>query len=180
GGKLSMPQASKAINALRDDLLLSKKGSAIKLVEPLRLLDKLGKAWRDPKVRSRRSLRLPPELNWPSALSSDSTLLWAVTGASSVNRYAAFSEAGPFRVAVSSMATALENLDGKPEPVPSFADIELVESDEPGFYFQNEVDDKGIRWTSRLQTWLELQAGDARQQDAGRDIRKQILKGTLL
>jgi uncharacterized protein YfdQ (DUF2303 family) len=27
-----------------------------------------------------------------------------------------------------------------------------------------------------LQTWLELQSGDARQQDAAKDLREQILK----
>ncbi len=44
-----------------------------------------------------------------------------------------------------------------------------------GFYFGNEIDGKGDRWASRLQAWLELQSGDARQQDVAKDIRSQIL-----
>jgi hypothetical protein len=78
---------------------------------------------------------------------------------------------------VSSLPLALTVLEGTPEAVVSFADIELVESGEAGFYFANEVDEEGRRWASRLQTWLELQAGDARQQEAAKDIRKQLLKG---
>jgi hypothetical protein len=54
--------------------------------------------------------------------------------------------------------------------------VELVETDEAGFFFGNETDGKGVRWASRLQTWLELQSGDARQQDAAKDLREQLLK----
>jgi hypothetical protein len=179
GVELSYPQASKALKALRNELIVAKIGNVIKLKEPLKLLDNLGRAWKKPPFRSRQSLRLPPQLDWANALSGNSDVRWAVTGASSVSRYAAFSQAGPLRIAVTNLATASKLLDGKPEPVPSFADIELVESDEPGFYFQNEIDENGIRWASRLQTWLELQAGDARQQDAARTIRQTILAEAL-
>lgn len=175
GVELSYPQASKAIKSLRNELIVAKIGNVIKLREPLKLLDNLGRAWKKPSFRLREPLRLPPQLDWANALSGDSNLRWAVTGASSVSRYAAFSQAGPVRIAVTNLATASKLLDAKPESVPSFADIELVESDEPGFYFQNKIDEDGTRWASRLQTWLELQAGDARQQDAARTIRQTIL-----
>ena len=61
--------------------------------------------------------------------------------------------------------------------MPSFADLELFETDEPGFFFETTTDENGMRWASRLQTWLELQAGDARQQEAARDVRRQIVRG---
>jgi hypothetical protein len=87
-----------------------------------------------------------------------------------------FSQGGPRRVAVSNLSLALELLGGRPEPVPNFADLELMETDGAGFFFANEINEKGLRWASRLQSWLELQSGDARQQDAARDLREQILK----
>ena len=59
-------------------------------------------------------------------------------------------------------------LGGVPESVPGFADLELLETDEPGFFFETLTDENGVRWASRLQTWLELQAGDARQQAAAK------------
>lgn len=176
GATLSLPQASKAVQAMEEDLIVAKNAGVIALNEPLRLLDRLGSEWQKPLVRGRQALRLPKGMDWAGVLSSSPLLKWAVTGESSVTRYAMFSQGGPRRIAVSRLPLALTLLGGKPESVPNFADVELVETDEAGFYFGNETDKKGIRWASRLQTWLELQSGDARQQDAAKDLREQILK----
>ena len=196
GVALSLPQASKAVQAMVEDLTVSKSAGTITLREPLRLLDKLVTEWRKPRqiwrrddgrgrtikfqsvspVNSRKTLRLPAGMDWACALSSEPSLQWAVSGESSVTRYAMFSQGGPRRIAVSSLSLAMPLLGGTPEPVPNFADVELMETDEPGFFFGNETDENGIRWASRLQTWLELQSGDARQQDAAKDLREQIIK----
>jgi hypothetical protein len=176
GVVLSLPQVSKAVQAMTEDLIVSKGAGVITLNEPLRLLDKLGREWRKPVVRGRQALRLPTGMDWAGVLSSIPDLKWAVTGESSVTRYAIFSQGGPRRIAVSSLPLALTLLGGTAESVPNFADVELVETEEAGFFFGNERDEKGIRWASRLQTWLELQSGDARQQDAAKDLREQILK----
>jgi len=176
GAALSLPQVSKAVQAMQEDLIVGKSTGVITLNEPLRLLDKLGSEWRKPMVRARQALRLPAGMDWAGVLSSNPLLKWAVMGESSVTRYAMFSQGGPRRIAVSSLPLALTLLGGRPESVPNFADVELVETDEAGFYFGNEKDEQGIRWASRLQTWLELQSGDARQQDAAKDLREQILK----
>lgn len=175
GAKLSLPQASKAVQALADDLMVSKGDGGITLRDPMRLLDKLGAEWRKPWFRGRKSLRLPGGADYAGILSSNSLLQWTVTGESSVERYAVFAQGGPRRIAVSSLPLALTLLGGTEEPVPNFADIELIETDEAGFFFENEVDQNGMRWASPLQTWLELQAGDARQQDAANNLRTLIL-----
>lgn len=180
GAKLSLPQASKAVQALREDVMVSKGDGAIVLRDPLRLLDKLGTEWRNPRFRGRKYLRLPNGLKFAQVLSSNSLLQWAMTGESSVKRYAVFAQGGPRRIAVSSLPLALALLGGKEEPVPNFADIELIETDEAGYFFENEMDTSGMRWASPLQTWLELQAGDARQQDAARDLRDRILNRSRL
>jgi len=180
GGELSLSQASKAVQAMEDDLIVIKSGGAIKLREPMLLLDKLCGEWRRPQIRGRDAVRLPLDSDFASLLSSNPRLKWAVTGASSVQKYAMFSQGGPMRVVVSSLPLASTLINGVPESVPNFADLELVETEEAGFYFDNEVDENNVRWSSRLQTWLELQAGDARQQEAARDIRTQILKDIRL
>lgn len=180
GCDLSMPQASKALQAMQDDLIVFKLGGVINLKEPMILLDKLSEGWRRQMIRRRQSLRLASGCNFTQALSSNPLLKWAVSGESSVQRYATFSQGGPIRIAVSSMPLAITLLGGINEPVPNFADVELIESDEAGYYFDNKMDEKGARWASRLQTWLELQAGDARQQDVARDIKTQILKEVRL
>ncbi len=176
GAELSTSQVSKAAQTLEEELIVSKAGGGIQLTDPLRLLDNLGREWRKNRIRSRQALRLPSGIDLAPVLSSNPLLKWAVTGESSVMRYTQFSQGGPLRVAVSSLPLAQTLLRGEPETVPSFADLELIETEETGYFFANEIDEKGIRWASRLQTWLELQAGDARQQDAAQDIRNQILK----
>lgn len=175
GTSLSLPQVSKAVQAMTEDLMLTKEDGRVKLNDSLRLLDLLGREWRKPVARSRIALRLPVRKLDPNKLSANPSIKWSVTGESSVTRYATFSQGGPRRIAVSSLALAQKLLGGTPESVSNFADVELIESDEPGYYFDNETDEFGMRWASPLQTWLELQAGDARQQDAAADVRQRVL-----
>lgn len=174
GVALSLPQVSKAVQALAEDLVVSKEAGTITLREPLRLLDELGRAWQ-PRIRARQALRLSAG-DWATRLSS-TAIKWALTGGSSANRYTAFSESGPRVIAVSDVKAATTLLNGSPEDVKSFADIELIQTDEAGFFFGNEIDGHGVRWASRLQAWLELQSGDARQQSAARELRGILLRG---
>lgn len=180
GTELSLSQVSKAVKALEEDMILSKNAGNITLREPLRLLDKLGSEWGKLPIRGRQALRLPPGTDLARALSSKPLLKWAMTGESSVSRYTMFSQGGPKRIAVSSLPLARTLLGGTPEQVPNFADVELIETEEAGSFFNNEIDAKGLRWASRLQTWLELQSGDGRQQDAARDLHDQILREAKL
>ena len=175
GTKLSLSQVSKTVKALEDDLIVASSGRTIKLREPLRLLDQLGTEWRAPQA-AKMALRLPQPLDSLSRLSRDKGLKWAITGESSVKRYTSFGQGRPIRVAVSNIRSAREILDGDQEEVPNFADVELLETPDAGFYFQNQLAADGLRWASRIQTWIELYRGDGRQQDAAREIRKQIIR----
>lgn len=176
GTTLSLGQASKAVQAMEEDLIVSKDAGTIALREPLRLLDKLGTEWKKQRIRARKALRLPIGADWVGDISSNDLLKWVVAGESSVSRYAIFSQGGPRKIAVSSLSLGMTILRGSPEPIPSFADIELIEPGDPGYFFGHETDENGVRWASRLQTWLELQSGDARQQEAANEIKTQILK----
>ncbi len=177
GTSLSLPQVSKAVQALAEELVVLKSRGTIMLTEPLRVLDQLAREWKRPPIRNRQSLRLAPRDNWQQRLSLNSQLRWAVTGESSVSRYATFAQGGPRRIAVSSLSLAQSSLKGIPESVPSFADIELLETTEEGFFFANEIEAHGIRWANIVQTWLELRSGDARQQEAANDLQGLILRG---
>ena len=99
---------------------------------------------------------------WASRSASNPPLFrWAVTGESSAQQYVVFSRGHTLRIAVSNVSQAESLLSGVPESVPGFADLELLETDEPGYFFDALTDATGVRWASRLQTWLELQSGDA-------------------
>jgi hypothetical protein len=176
GATLSLAQTSKSVQAMEEDLIVSKGAGSIALRDPLRLLDKLGSEWSKPRIRARKAFRLPAGADWARDLSSNNALKWVVAGESSVSQYVTFSQGGPRKIAVSSLPLGMTLLHGSPESIPNFADIELVETEDPGFFFQHETDENGVRWASRLQEWLELQSGDARQREAANEIKTQILK----
>jgi hypothetical protein len=43
-------------------------------------------------------------------------------------------------------------------------------------FFANEQDEDGVRYASRIQTWIELHAGDARQRETAKDLYQSIIK----
>ena len=178
GETISLSQVSKAVAAMSEDLIVGKTAGSIGLLDPMALLDKLGKAWTT-DTRRRRYLRIGKGSEWWKSLSAATDLKWAVTGESSAGRYVSFTQGGPVRIAVNRLDQAREAIGdaGKDETIPSFADLELFEVGDPGYFFANESDATGIRWASKLQTWLELQSGDARQRDASRDLKSQIIQG---
>jgi hypothetical protein len=81
-------------------------------------------------------------------------------------------------VAVSDLKLAESLLSLTPETVPSFADIMLTESHDDSAFFANEQGEDGVRYASRIQTWLELNAGDARQRETAKDLYQSIIKAS--
>lgn len=175
GTKISLSQVSKAVSALEERRLIGSAGRAIYLLDPDRIMEKLAHNWK-PTTTGRVFLRLGEQcLERLTALNRSPDLRWAITGASSVAHHTPFAQGGAIQVAVPDVGKAMALLGGTIEPIPNFADVELLESDEPGFYFENDIDERGLRWASLLQTWIELKNGDARQQDAARSIYELII-----
>jgi hypothetical protein len=174
----SLSQVSKTISAYAEELLVIKDGNTIRLAEPIRMLDHLGKNWRsNPSGRSRsyRSSKSPLRL---SELSKSTRLGWSLTGESSATRYCTIAQGGPVKVAVSDLKLAESLLSLTPETVPSFAHIMLTESHDDSALFANEQGEDGVRYASRIQTWLELNAGDARQRETAKDLYQSIIKAS--
>lgn len=183
GEKMVISQVSKAVQALADDLVVSKVDGKIFLADPFKLLENLAFHWKEKvgksKLRKGVGLKLKDGVNSLSVLSKDSSIRWVVTGESSVNRYTAFSQGGSLKVVVSDIDIALRLLDeagvATQESIKNFADVVLYETDEPGFFFDRITDASRINWAGKVQTYIELANGDARQQEAADDIKKQII-----
>ena len=175
GEPLSLPQVSKAQARLVDEALVEKTKTELRVRDAARLLDALARGWKEPPL-SRAFVSVAESDTFAARLNATPGLRWAVGGAASVARYASFAQGGPMRLMVSNWAAGWSALRAEVEPVPSFADFELCQSDEAGFFFNSRVDEAGVRWASPIQTFLELQAGDARQQDAAGEVRRQILR----
>jgi hypothetical protein len=183
GMKISLSQVSKAVSALADERIVRKVDGEFILIDGRLLLDRLALAWRSVRNPRPYACNLPPGVPLAEILartahgssSRGKVVEWAITGESSVSRYAAFSQGGPRKIAVSNLLAVADALGATKEVTPAFADVHFIETEEPGYYFANEKDGEGTRWASRLQTWLELQAGDARQRDVARDMESQII-----
>lgn len=176
GVDISLSQVSKSVQALKDALVVGGKKRSMHLLDPDRLMDQLANAWR-PEIKKEIYMRLPGGLEGLTRLNNGKKMDWSLTGTASVARYAALGQSGPMDVAVSDLGRAAGLLEGRVETVPGYADVRLLETEEPGFYFDVSVADNGVRWASRLQTWIELRNGDARQQTAAREIRAQWITG---
>ena len=177
GIEISLSQVSKAVSALEAERLIGSQGRAIYILDPDRIMERLAMFWK-PQVKRRVFLKQNERKAALKKLNLHSSLKWAITGTSSVSHHTTFAQGGPMQVAVTNAAKAIQLLGGKEESVPSFADLELLETDEPGYYFENQIDGAEIRWASPIQTWIELKNGDARQQDAARALQDQILPPT--
>lgn len=173
---LSLSQASKAISAFVEEMIVTKEGNTIKLTDPVRLLDNLGKDWRRRSPRRQSNYRSRDGRPKLSELAASKHLAWSVTGQSSAPRYCTIAQGGPLQVAVSDLKHAESLLSLNPESVPNFADVVLIETGDDEYFFANEQDDAGIRYASRVQTWLELNAGDARQRETAKDLYQAIIK----
>ncbi len=172
----SLSQVSKAISAFVEELLVIKDGNTIKLTDPIRMLDHLRKNWRRSLPRRQRSYRSLDGKPRISQLSNSDDLAWSLTGETSATRYCTIAQGGPLKVAVSDLKLAESLLSLSPETVPSFADVVLMETKDDETFFANERDGDGIRYTSRIQTWLELNDGDARQRETAKDLYQTIIK----
>jgi hypothetical protein len=180
GAKLSMSQVSKALKALENDLVIS-RDKGVTLMDPARLLKGLARDFTPiESVRGHYLRTGSSPTTWVEALNQTPGLTWAVSGASSVSHHGGLSENGPTRLVVRDQRRAVDALKqimhATDEPIRNFSDLELVENDAPGSFFNSELNGSGVRYASSVQTWLALQAGDARQQEAAERIRRRMLE----
>jgi hypothetical protein len=174
----SLSQVSKTLTAFVEDLIVTKTGSKITLTDPVRLLDNLGSEWRRITSLDRHAYRSSGGKLDLRELASVNELAWSLSGESSSPRYCTIAQGGPVQLIVNNLKLAESTLSLIPESVPSFADIVLMETENDEYYFANEQDEEGVRYASRVQTWLELNAGDARQRETAKDLYQTIIPKT--
>lgn len=165
---VSLSQCSKTVATLHEDGFISKDDGTISVGNIGRLVERLRQAWQGLRFDPPVAVRVPGDpLRHLARHLRERT--WVVSGASSAARYTNLAQAGPIRVLVDHVGEAMHRLEAQPEDVPAFASLLLQRCDEPSAYCGTVVED-GVRWASRLQTWLELSTGDARQAEAAAEI----------
>jgi hypothetical protein len=161
--------------------LVISRDKGVTLMDPARLLKGLARDFTPiESVRGHYLRTGSSPTTWVEALNQTPGLTWAVSGASSVSHHGGLSENGPTRLVVRDQRRAVDALKqimhATDEPIRNFSDLELVENDAPGSFFNSELNGSGVRYASSVQTWLALQAGDARQQEAAERIRRRMLE----
>ena len=172
GGKTTFSTVSKVLKTLEEELLVG-KGEKIKLLDAKKLLDLLMKNYRLPEVRRRLSVKctdLPKALR---KISQNAEIKETQYVRDDPERYAVIASGGPpvriFTESISDLTDSVNFTETK-----RFADIELIEIDEGGVYFDRRKD-QNFYWLSPLETYLKLSGRGKREQETANSILKGLL-----
>ncbi|MFV2082575.1 MAG: type IV toxin-antitoxin system AbiEi family antitoxin [bacterium] len=173
---MSLSTVSKALKTLEQDLIIE-RGDNIRLLQPEKLLEKLRDNYEPPYSKERISLKVREgnenirELLFN--LSQTLNLPLVATGLASVNRYAVMQRGDMLSVYCPRVEMLLEELAG--DQTDRFPDIELIETVDEKIYFDARQEGE-FRWASPVQVYLELMAGDKRDQETAEQVKSVLLR----
>lgn len=178
GGDLTMGTISKALKRLEADLAIERPNiNTVRVIQPEALLKGLLDAYEPPNVESSWTGKVNMPIDELSVklenLAGDNNL--AQTGVSSAGEYAVW--AGEPIIACYSKATPgklLEQLGVEARETLAFANLRVIQTDDPRVYF----DRRRKLIASPIQSWLEMASGDKRQKETAEQIRNFILDNT--
>lgn len=177
-GEMVLSTVSKALSRLQDDLVIGKEDSQIRLIQSDTLMDKLERNYTPPETRAQERFKCEVSLEQLFEVLNrvgEGQAHAAVTGASSVGRYATLATERTVSIYCSRLQYLLEGIEPIIDRSSRFPNVELIETRDPTVYFDLRSRD-GIPWASPIQTWLELATGDKRQQQAALQVRERIIK----
>jgi hypothetical protein len=172
---MSLSTVSKALKTLQEDLIITRE-KTIRLIQPDKLLEKLRENYDPPAVKERVSLKVSEENGevW-KLLSKQSQALdlpLTASGKSSVVRYALMQRGDLLSVYCPKVEVLLEALPGSQSD--RFPNIELQETEDETVYFDAQQEGN-FWWASPVRVYLELMAGDKRDQETAEQLKPSIL-----
>ena len=172
---MSLSTVSKALKTLQDDLIVTRE-ETIRLLQPDKLLEKLRENYAPPAVKERVRLKISKENGdvW-KLLSKQSQALdlpLMASGTSSVARYAVMQRGDLLSVYCPKVEELLERLPGSQSD--RFPNLEVLETEDEPIYFDARKEES-IWWASPVQVYLELMAGDKRDQETAEQLKTSIL-----
>jgi hypothetical protein len=167
---------SKALKALEEDLIIERSG-VIQILQGDKLLAQLTENY-DPPLKARRKrikvLSTGLKLQFQVAervRDMDSPVV--ATGLSSVGKYAVMAREDTLVLYSPSIDELQERLKGT--ETDQFPNVELIETDDEPLYFDTRQE-RGFSWASPLQTYLELMAGDKRDQETASQVKSLLMR----
>ena len=172
---MSLSTVSKALKTLQDDLIVTRE-EAIRLLQPDKLLDKLRENYNPPAIKERVRLKISEENGkvWKllSKQSQTLDLPLMASGTSSVARYAVMQRGDLLSVYCPKVEVLLERMPGSQSD--RFPNLELLETEDETIYFDARKEES-FWWASPVQVYLELMAGDKRDQETAEQLKTSIL-----
>lgn len=171
---LSLPTVSRALTRLEHDLAIVRKGRALRLTDPARILDGLERSFQPPLITGTHlgKTTLSAAACW-SALEQHPALKFATTGRGSAPQYTGLAIPDRLQLYVSDLEVARQLIQSR-ETV-AFPNVELLETTDEAAYFDARHHPDGI-WASPIQTYLELSQASARERDVAVALRSKLLQ----
>ena len=172
---MSLSTVSKALKTLQEDLIIAREDT-IRLLQPDKLLQKLSENYAPPNIKERIRLKIPEGIGTIEELlrkeSQALGLPLAAAGMSSVGRYAVMQRGDLLSVYCPRLAMLIERLSGSQSD--RFPNLELIETEDETVYFDG-WEEKNFWWASPVQVYLELMAGDKRDQETAEQEQSYIM-----
>jgi len=173
---MSLSTVSKALKTLEEDLIIG-RNNTIRLLQPEGLLEKLSENYLPPTIKDRVRLKISEEsVTIEELLRNESQsigLPLVAAGTSSVGQYAVMQRGDMLSIYCPRPERLIERLPGS--QTDRFPNLELIETEDETVYF--DARQEGIFWwASPVQVYLELMAGDKRDQETAEQVKSYILK----
>lgn len=174
GGSLSLSAVSKVLKGLEEELIIEKSPAGIALLQPEKLLQKLGENYRPPGISGSVKLKVPAinglaGLKEPEGLNGIfSGSRWIISGESSARRYAVMADDSILKVYLTDYDSLLKYQDDR------FYNVLAQKTDNLFPYFDAR-EENCLRWASPVQCWLELSRLDKREREIAAGVREAIL-----
>ena len=179
GGSVALSTVSKALKRLEEDLVVSRQGDVIRLLQADMLLDKLADNYDPPNITERYCGKCDlPDIRIIGTLASvasgqQGTVV--MTGSASAEKYATMAREPLMSLYTSLPPRELLERSGLAiEETGRFATLEILQTTDARVFFDPRIED-GVIFASPIQTYLELANGDKRQKDAAKQVRRGIL-----
>jgi DNA-binding transcriptional ArsR family regulator len=192
GGNVSLALVSRAIKELREDVIVDAyAGNKVYLLQPDKLLERLARAWENNSKK--------PRILWrgrvPTATKSFLPALFAnaeqsgtraiMTGLGSASHHSSVSMEDVVYLYADAAEPLLKNLNAQSED--RFANLEIRQAPDDAVYFNAEHQaatdqaetNQGVRWASRVQTYLEMLNSDIRMHESARPLRQRLIDEAL-
>jgi len=164
------------LKTLEEDLIVGRDGQ-IRLLQPDKLLEKLSQSFTLPQLTARARMKVSLEgtaiYEILGRRSEELNLPIVATGITSAGRYTVMQRGEMISIYCPRAKTLLERLPGS--QTDRFPDLEILETADETAYFDARQEDSFI-WASPVQVYLELMAGDKRDQETAAQIEDNLLR----